>query len=150
MRKKLLRSIFLVSLSWLVFSQCIMAAENLPIIDVYKDPNCGCCKLWIEHMEKNGFTVRSHTVADAQSYAAGLGVPNKFGSCHVAKVGKFLVVGHVPADDVKQLLHRSPHALGLSVPGMPGGSPGMESLHKQPFDTLLIQGNGDSEVFAHH
>ena len=126
------------------------SGQALPAVDVYKSPQCGCCKTWAEHLQKNGFTVMLHEVNDVPAARKKLGMPNKFGSCHTAKVGQYLVEGHVPAADIKKLLKNKHKAIGLAVPAMPPGSPGMESDHPVPYDTLLIGVNGDTKVFARH
>lgn len=125
-------------------------AQPLPVVDVYKSPQCGCCKAWAEHLQKNGFTVVLHDVGDVPAARKKLGMPNQFGSCHTAKIGRYLVEGHVPAADIKRLLKEHPSAIGLAVPAMPPGSPGMESDRSVPYDTLLIMADGDAKVFAHH
>jgi hypothetical protein len=126
------------------------SGQALPTVEVYKSPQCGCCKTWAEHLQKNGFTVMLHEVNDVPAARKKLGMPNKFGSCHTAKVGQYLVEGHVPAADIKKLLKNKPKAIGLAVPAMPPGSPGMESDHPVPYDTLLIGMNGNAKVFARH
>lgn len=113
-------------------------------VEVWKDPNCGCCQDWVKHMEDNGFQV---TVRDTGNNAvrAKLGLPTRLGSCHTALVDNYLLEGHVPAADVKKLLKEKPKALGLAVPGMPVGSPGMDGPdyggRKDPYDVLLVTRN---------
>jgi len=126
------------------------SSQALPIVEIYKSAQCGCCKAWAEHLQKNGFTVNLHDVDDVPAARKKLGMPDKFGSCHTARVGPYLVEGHVPAADIKRLLKERPKALGLAVPSMPQGSPGMESEHSVPYDTLLVTGDGNAKVFAQH
>lgn len=126
------------------------AEQALPVVEVYKSAQCGCCKAWAEHLQKNGFTVILHDVDDVPAARKKLGMPNKFGSCHTAKAGQYLVEGHVPAADIKRLLKERPKAIGLAVPAMPPGSPGMESEHPVPYDTLLVEMDGKAKVFARH
>lgn len=126
------------------------SGQALPSVDVYKSPECGCCKAWAEHLQKNGFTVILHDVNDVPAARKKLGMPNRYGSCHTAKVGQYLIEGHVPAADIKQLLKEQPKAIGLAVPSMPPGSPGMEGERSVPYDTLLVTQDGNSKVFAHH
>lgn len=126
------------------------AEQALPIVEVYKSAQCGCCKAWAEHLQKNGFTVILHDVDDVPAARKKLGMPSQYGSCHTAKVGQYLVEGHVPAADIKRLLKERPKAIGLAVPSMPPGSPGMESEAPVPYDTLLVGKNGAAKVFAHH
>ena len=126
------------------------SGQALPVVEVYKSAECGCCKIWAEHLQENGFKVILHDVDDVPAARKKLGMPNKYGACHSAKVGQYLVEGHVPASDIKRLLKENPKAIGLAVPSMPPGSPGMESDHPVPYDTLLITGDGNVKVFAHH
>ncbi|MBF5004607.1 DUF411 domain-containing protein [Diaphorobacter sp. NR2-3-3-1] len=113
-------------------------------VEVWKDPNCGCCVDWIKHMEDNGFTVTVHDSGNTTARAK-LGLPTRLGSCHTALVGNYLLEGHVPASDVHKLLKQKPKALGLTVPGMPVGSPGMDGPdyggRKDPYDVLLVTRN---------
>lgn len=121
-----------------------------PVIDVYKSAYCGCCEMWAEHLRANGFTVNSHDVPDPADYRSKLGIPKELGSCHSAKVGDYVIEGHVPAADIKRLLAQKPNAKGLAVPGMPLGSPGMEADRSDAYDVLLIQNDGRSAVFNHY
>jgi hypothetical protein len=117
---------------------------------VWKDPNCGCCSEWVSHLEKNGFVVKT---VDSGNHAVRtqLGVPPQFGSCHTAMIQGYVIEGHVPASDVLRLLQEKPRALGLAVPKMPIGSPGMDGPEYQgrrdPYEVLLIQKDGSSTVF---
>ena len=110
-------------------------------VEVWKDPNCGCCKDWIVLMEQAGFAVTVHDSGNS-AVRAKLGLPVQYGSCHTALVGGYLVEGHVPAADVHKLLKDKPKALGITVPGMPIGSPGMDGPEyggrKDPYDVLLV------------
>ena len=123
----------------------------LPPVVVYKLASCGCCQSWAEHMQAAGFPVETRDTQDLDAIKAEVGVPFGQGSCHTAKVGDYFVEGHVPADDVKRLLAERPDALGLAVPGMPIGSPGMEQGDaREPYDVLLVAKDGSTAVFAHH
>lgn len=126
-------------------------AQSKPLVEVWKDPNCGCCNDWIDHLRANGFTVQAH---DEPAKRGALGMPPAFASCHTARVGGYLIEGHVPAPDVWRLLREKPAALGLAVPGMPVGSPGMDGPayggRRDPYDTLLVQRDGASRVFQAH
>jgi hypothetical protein len=126
------------------------AASAAEVVDVYKSPNCGCCGKWIDHMKDAGFEVRTHNVMDVPLARKTLGMPERFGSCHTAKVGGYVVEGHVPAADVQRLLKEKPKAVGIAVPSMPPGSPGMESAKPVPYNTLLVQAGGEATVFAKH
>jgi hypothetical protein len=128
-------------------------ARPLPAVKVWKDPNCGCCKEWVNHMKQAGFSVEVFETGNAQARAR-LGIPAKYGSCHTSEVGGYAIEGHVPAADVKRLLKEAPKAIGLAAPGMPVGSPGMDGPdfdgQKDPYDVLLIMADGGSKVFQSH
>ncbi len=131
------------------------AAVNLPAsaadaVDVYKSPYCGCCEKWVEHLRQAGFDVRTHDVNDVPAARQRLGMPERLGSCHTAKGAGYVVEGHVPAADIQRLLKEKPKAIGLAVPSMPPGSPGMESPKPVPYNTLLVQAGGATTVFAKH
>ncbi len=128
----------------------IPLAQAAERIEVFKSPYCGCCEKWVEHMRKAGFEVVTKDVNDVPAARKMAGMPERFGSCHTAKVGSYVVEGHVPATDVQRLLKEKPKAVGLAAPGMPQGSPGMETKHPQPYDTLLVQADGSYKVFAKH
>ena len=96
------------------------------LVEVWKDPSCGCCQDWLAHMQANGFELRSYDTGNV-AVRQRLGVPAKLGSCHTARVDGYAIEGHVPASEVQRLLRERPPALGLVVPGMPIGSPGMDT-----------------------
>ncbi len=125
-------------------------AQTAGTIELYKSPYCGCCGKWAEHMSKAGFSVKTHETDNVPDTRKKLGMPEKLGSCHTAKIGNYLLEGHVPADDIKRLLKEKPKALGLAVPGMPTGSPGMDVPNSPPYDTLLVHKDGTTRVFAKH
>lgn len=120
------------------------------VVEVFKSPHCGCCGGWVEHLRQNGFEVKAHDVDDVPAARKKLGMPDRLGSCHTAKVGGYVVEGHIPAADIRRLLKEKPKALGLAVPSMPPGSPGMESSKPVPYQTLLVQSDGSTRVFAQH
>jgi Cu/Ag efflux protein CusF len=136
----------MLSLSF--FGSAAFAA--LPTIDVYKSAFCGCCKQWVEHLEKNGFTVKAHDVADPSDYREKFGIPAQLGSCHTAMVNGYAIEGHVPAREIKRLLAEQPKAKGLAVPGMPMGSPGMEGPRSDAYKVLLVQPDGSQKVYQHY
>ena len=127
-----------------------LRAQTKPQVEVWKDPQCGCCRDWVAHMTANGFSVHVNNTGNAAARAR-LGVPEKLGSCHTAQVGGYAIGGHVPARDILQLLKERPAAIGLAVPGMPVGSPGMDAPlfggRKDPFDVLLVQQDGLTQVY---
>lgn len=125
-------------------------AQSIAPVEVFKSPYCGCCKKWVEHLQENGFQVSVRDVHDVPAARKNLGMPDQLGSCHTARIGAYVVEGHVPASDIRRLLKENPKALGLAVPSMPSGSPGMESARPVPYQTLLVQANGTSKVFAQH
>ena len=122
-------------------------------MEVWKDPNCGCCQSWVDHLEANGFKVDVRNVGNTAARKR-LGMPEKLGSCHTAKVNGYVLEGHVPAADIRKLLADRPIALGLAVPGMPIGSPGMDGPEykgrKDSFEVLLVQKNGNTESFTRY
>lgn len=147
----------LASLAATACLPALSAAARTPM-EVWKDPNCGCCKDWVVLMEKAGFAVTVHDTGN-NAVRAKLGLPQRLGSCHTALVGGYLLEGHVPAADVRRLLKEKPKALGLAVPGMPVGSPGMDGPEyggrKDPYDVLLVTRNlmgseVSTQVFTSH
>jgi hypothetical protein len=136
-----------------IVTHSLAQAPAKPTVEVWKSPTCGCCKDWVKHMESNGFSVTTHEVGEAEKTAMRnkLGLINKFGSCHTALVGGYVVEGHVPADMVHRLLKERPKAVGLAVPGMPIGSPGMDGPEyggqKNAYSVLLVQRNGASIIY---
>lgn len=124
----------------------------LPPVVVHKSASCGCCTLWVDHMREAGFTVEVRNEDNLNTIKERVGVPLGKGSCHTAEVGGYFVEGHVPADDVKKLLADKPDAKGLTVPGMPAGSPGMELPDgtTQPYTVELVGRDGTTTAFAEH
>lgn len=127
------------------------AAKPTPIT-VYKDPSCGCCKNWVDHLRANGFAPDVHDRSDMDALKDSLGVPAKLRSCHTAVVEKYVIEGHVPAADVKQLLAMKPaKTVGVAVPGMPAGSPGMEMGGRvDRYDVVAFAPGGATRIFARH
>jgi len=121
------------------------------LVEVWKDPNCGCCQDWVSHLEANGFAVKVNGNGNT-AMRAKLGIPQKLGSCHTALVGGYAVEGHVPAADIRRLLKDRPQGVGLTVPGMPVGSPGMDGKayggQRDPYDVLLVLKSGETRVFS--
>lgn len=128
------------------------AAQALPAMTVHKHESCGCCNVWIEHMREAGFTVEAKNAEDMGAVKQAAGVPYTMGSCHTAEVGGYFVEGHVPAEDVLRLLRERPAARGLTVPGMPLGSPGMEHPDGivQPYVVSLVLADGSVQEFSRH
>src|SRR3972149_1906615 len=131
-----------------LFSATHVMAAGLPTVEGYKSPSCGCCTLWVEHMQQSGFKVNVHNVRDVTPMRANPGVPDAMGSCHAGLAGGYAIEGHVPAADVKRLLRERPKATGIAVPGMVIGSPGMEQgSTKEPYNVVLFNGKGRTRVF---
>lgn len=124
-------------------------AETLPPVTVYKSKYCGCCGEWVKHMEKNGFNVTVVETEALNEIKIKYNVPAPLASCHTAIIGNFIVEGHTPASSIKRFLKEAPKdAIGLAVPGMPLGSPGMEQGNmKQPYDVLAFDKAGNTVVF---
>ena len=133
--------------SGLVQAQVAPAATG---IEVWKDPNCGCCQDWISHLEQNGFKAKVFETGN-NAVRARLGMPQQLGSCHTALVQGYVIEGHVPAQDIQRLLKEKPQALGLAVPGMPIGSPGMDGPayggRRDRYEVLLVLKDGSTRVF---
>jgi hypothetical protein len=145
------RRLLLTSTAVIAFASTgLVLAQRPRLIEVWKDPSCGCCKDWIAHIEKSGFKA---TVKESGSNAAraGLGMPQKFASCHTALIQGYVIEGHVPASDIQRLLKDKPKALGLAVPGMRVGSPGMDGPayggRHDRYEVLLVLKDGNSKVF---
>ena len=115
--------------------------------EVWTGPSCGCCHGWVDHLKANGFEVTTHDGGNTDARAR-LGIPIDYGSCHTGLIEGYALEGHVPAREIRRLLEERPDAVGLSVPGMPRGSPGMESAVHDPYDVLLIGRDGRATVFA--
>lgn len=126
------------------------AAAMGPTITVYKDPGCECCDRWIEHLIKHGYRVNAKDTPDMTKIEKSLGVPEGLTACHTAVVNGYLIEGHVPAADIDRLLKQKSHVAGLAVPGMPGGSPGMESASSEHYQVLSFDKTGKTKVFASH
>jgi len=130
----------------------VVTAQSPTTIAVVKDPGCGCCTKWVEHLEKAGFkaTVRESSEIDALKDSRG--VPKAARSCHTGMVGRYVIEGHVPAADIRRLLKERPDVVGVAVPGMPAGSPGMEvpGGRVAPYDVIAFDKAGRTSVFASH
>ncbi len=133
----------------LLFASTLQAAEPIAI-DVYRDPNCGCCKAWISHLQNNGFKVTDHVESNMSAVKTRLGVPHSLGSCHTGVIDGKFVEGHVPAADVLKLRQRA-DLIGAAVPAMPMGSPGMEQGGRaDAYDVIGVQSNGAEEVLTRY
>ena len=115
---------------------------------VYKSPSCGCCSKWVDYLRKQGFTVVTHDTSGMSAVKAELGVPDAMSSCHTATVGGYVIEGHVPAADIERLLREHPKVIGLSVPGMVTGSPGMEGGTPEHYKVMMFGAKGTTTVFS--
>jgi len=123
-------------------------AQNLPVVEMTKRPNCGCCTAWADHLRAKGFEVKVTESEELWNVKRRAGIPQNLDACHTAKVGGYIVEGHVPADDIKRLLAEKPEVKGIAVPGMPIGSPGMEMDNRsEPYDVISFDADGQTEVF---
>ena len=147
------RRLFVQNIASLAAASVVAAplmAQTKPMVEVWKDPDCGCCKDWVSHLEASGFQVSVHDSGNSAARTR-LGVPEKLGSCHTAQISGYALEGHVPAREIRRLLKERPQAIGLAVPGMPVGAPGMDGAvyagRKDPYDVLLIQRDGSTRVY---
>ena len=117
---------------------------------IFMSPTCGCCAKWVDHVKAAGFKTVVHEDEDMESVKDNLGVPRDLRSCHTAQVDKYLIEGHVPAEDITNFLAKRPKAVGLAAPGMPASSPGMAvpGQPHEPYEVLIFQRDGKSEIFA--
>ena len=152
LKRKSLRTLVagaLLSLATLGSFSAAVAADDEVVM--YKDPNCGCCGKWAEHMREHGFKVKEVATAQMGQVKGEAGVPQALGSCHTAKVGGYVVEGHVPAADVRRMLTEKPAIAGISAPGMPMGSPGMEGPYPADrYDVVSFDAQGRTAVYASH
>lgn len=146
------RRTVLMAMTATLAAGCARAAAATEMV-IYKTPWCGCCKGWVTHMTNAGFKPTVIEIEDLGPIRQKHGVPFPLSSCHTGLVGGYVIEGHVPAADVRRLLQERPKAIGLTVPGMPLGSPGMESPagDVEAYDTLLLlDSNGGTRIFARH
>jgi len=134
----------------LAHAQTKAAAPSKIAMRVYKDPSCGCCGKWVEHMAANGF-LATVVDGDIRPIKKQYNVPARLESCHTTIVGGYVIEGHVPADDVKKLLaSKRKDILGLTIPGMPQSAPGMDMTPFQPYEVLTFDKDGKTTVYAKH
>ena len=144
------RRLLLAASALLLTAGCAQAAPPLDLV-VYKTPYCGCCKGWISHMAKAGFKPTVHEVEDLAPVRDKQGVPFELSSCHTGVIGGYVVEGHVPAADVRRMLTEKPAIAGISAPGMPMGSPGMEGPYPADrYDVVSFDAQGRTAVYASH
>ncbi len=133
-------------------TETVAESQILPEITVYKSPTCGCCTEWEEHLRSEGFSVISHEKNDMNSIKQSLGVQPHLASCHTATIGDYVIEGHVPAADIKRLLSEKPKVAGLTAPGMPRHSPGMQPPGEKPsgYDVLAFNKKGKTKLFTQY
>ena len=143
------RRAFLAALAASAVSRRAVFAERAPsVITVYKDPGCDCCVKWAKHLSANGFVVMPNDVQNMNEIKRTMNVPKGLESCHTAVVDRYVIEGHVPADVIKKFLAEKSSVLGLAVPGMPIGSPGMEGGKAERYNVLAFERNGTTRVYA--
>jgi hypothetical protein len=120
----------------------VAGAESKPLVVVSKDPDCGCCSGWAQHLERAGYPVKINELKNLQPLKRKLGVPQDLASCHTAEVAGYVLEGHVPVPAIDRLLAEKPEAIGLAVPGMPAGSPGMEGAAPVEYEVFLFGRSG--------
>ena len=124
-----------------------ITAKSAGRLEVYKDPQCGCCGQWVEHMKANGFTAAVQE-GDVAPIKAKYKITAAIASCHTTLIGGYVIEGHVPAAEIQRLLKEKPKVAGLAVPGMPIGSPGMEGPNARPYDVLTFDKTGKTAVYS--
>jgi len=134
----------------MVFAFAMKLAFSIgPTITVWKSASCGCCQRWVDYLQDEGFEVIAHNVEDVVSIKQKLGITNPaIYSCHTAKVGGYIIEGHVPASDIRRLLNERPKLMGLAAPGMPQMSPGMLSIEPKGYDVLQFNTKQETSVFS--
>jgi len=135
------RSALLIAAVCAMPSVPLFAADS-PIITVHKDPDCGCCSGWVQHLQKSGFVTKVIETKDLDPVKRRLHVPDDLAACHTGEVSGYAVEGHVPAIALKRFLSEKPKAIGLAVPGMPSGSPGMEGGKPEPYEVVMFGPDG--------
>jgi hypothetical protein len=134
----------------IIGASCTQAPAETMEVTVYKTSACGCCKGWIRHLKANGFTVNAYDVQNLDQIATQNGVSPQLRSCHTARVGGYVIEGHVPAQDIKRLLAEKPTVTGLTVPGMPASAPGMDLPGKDPYNVYTFNMDGSTAVYARY
>ena len=142
------RSVAILSICFVLLGHQPVIAADLPEITIYRTAACKCCGRWVDHLSENGFPVKVEQVTDLKKVEPRRKVPPKLLACHTAVIDGYIVEGHVPAADIKRLLIERPQVTGVAVPGMPRGSPGMESIQKDPYNVLTFDRFGKTEVYA--
>lgn len=152
MNKKLIGSavVLILAASAVFFAMGRQEAPAGPVVQVMKNPACACCAEWVEHLKDEGFQVEVENTGDMAAVKRRWRVPGDLGSCHTARVEGYVIEGHVPGEDIRRLLAEKPDIVGLAVPGMPVGSPGMEGPRPVRYEVVSFDGSGGREVYATH
>lgn len=133
-----------------LFYLCGTAAEELPTVQIYKSPTCGCCTKWAGHLRQQGFTVQAKDLTNVEPIKREHSVPAQLRSCHTALLGGYVIEGHVPVSDILRLLKERPQISGIAVPGMPIGSPGMEGPNPEAYKVFSFDDEGNIRPFSTH
>ncbi len=137
--------------SYAVAEEADVSGNESVEIQVYRSPTCGCCEKWVQHLKDNQFIVKDHLSDNMQSIKDKYGVPRNLASCHTAIVNGYVIEGHVPAGDIKRLLKMKSKVSGISVPGMPSGTPGMEmGGRKDSYQVISFDKEGKYRVFSRY
>jgi hypothetical protein len=142
------RRAFLSALAASAAARRLVAEKAPSVVTVYKDAGCQCCVKWVKHLSANGFVVSPHDVSNMDEIKRTMNVPESLQSCHTAVVDRYVIEGHVPADVIKKFLAEKSSSIGLAVPGMPMGSPGMEGARADRYNVLAFERNGTSRIYA--
>jgi hypothetical protein len=147
--RRLALQLSVAALAW-PFTRAALSRTDPVLVEIWKSPDCGCCKDWVDHLKTNGFETKVYDTGNS-AMRAQLGIPEKFGSCHTARIDGYALEGHVPASDIRRLLQERPVAIGLAAPGMQVGSPGMDGAayggRRDPYAVMLIGKDGTAKVF---
>ncbi len=143
MKTRIEQKLFNIIIAASLFIAVPAVVNATDVVDVYKSPTCGCCAKWVDHMRDNGFTVKTYDVGNKEIREQS-GISTTLSSCHTALINGYAFEGHVPAQDIKRFLRERPRAVGLAVPDMPHGTPGMEGKRSDPYNVLLIKESGDT------
>ena len=146
-----MKNIVILLATALVWSYALATNHGSKEVTVYKSPYCGCCTNWVSYLRENGYSVAENKVNDVSLYKEKYGVSKQLSSCHTATVGGYVIEGHVPVSDIERLLKEKPDIRGLTVPGMPIGSPGMEQGERRdPFNVYAIKKDGSIYKYSRH
>ncbi len=146
--KKFSLFIPVLAISGAIGMQASTAGSDLPVMELFKSPNCGCCANWAQRATEAGFIVNITNTDEMDSVKKDASVPERLQACHTVSVGNYIVEGHVPLKDVKRLLQTQPKIKGIAVPGMPAGTPGMEyGNQRQAFDVVTFGGTEPERIF---